>query len=156
LNAKNELSIDNDGWFSQDTWLRAFEEIAKDVGPRACFQIGRNVFGSVPFPPQIRDIHSAVASVDVAYHMNHRKNGKVMFDAATGRKLTGIGNCGYRPVQHERKIISVCENPYPCDFDRGIMAEVASRFERNARVTHDEQTGCRKDGGDSCTYTIAW
>jgi hypothetical protein len=156
LNGKNEISIDNNAWFPQEKWLRAFEEIANEVGPRACYQIGRNVFDNVPFPPDIRDIQSAVASLDVAYHMNHRRNGKVMFDPGTGQKTAGIGNYGYQPVRNERKIVSVCENPYPCDFDRGMLTEIASRFERSARVTHDEQTGCRKTGGNSCTYTITW
>lgn len=156
LNGRNEITIDPDGWYSQESWLRAFEEIAKDIGPRACYQIGRNVYGSVPFPPEIRDIYSAVASVDAAYHMVHRKGGKIMFDPATGRKLTGIGSYGCQPIPNERKIISVCENPYPCDFDRGILTEVATRFQPAARVTHDEKAGCRKNGANSCTYTITW
>ena len=79
-----------------------------------------------------------------------------MFDPATGQKLSGIGNYGYTPVPRERRIISVCENPYPCDFDRGILTTLAAKFERASRVTHDDSAPCRKNGADSCKYIIAW
>jgi hypothetical protein len=119
-------------------------------------QIGQHIPKHAPFPPTITDIHSAMASMDAAYHMNHRKNGKVMFDPATGQMLSGIGNYGYTPVPRERRIISICENPYPCDFDRGIITTLAQRFEKNSRVTHDDSAPCRKNGADSCKYIVMW
>jgi hypothetical protein len=153
---KNDIEVDVNAWYSQEGWLAAFEEIANNIGPRACYQIGRNIPKYAVFPPSIKDIHSSIASVDVAYHLNHRKQGKVMFDPATGKKLTGIGNYGYQPVAGQRKIISVCENPYPCDFDRGILTETGLRFESNTRVAHDDSAPCRKHGADSCTYVVTW
>jgi hypothetical protein len=143
-------------WYSLDGWLAAFEEIANGIGPRACYQIGRNIPKYAIFPPTVTDIHSSIASVDVAYHLNHRKNGRVMFDAATGKTMPGIGSYGCKAVPGERKIIAKCENPYPCDFDRGIITETALRFEGNARVAHDDSAPCRKTGADSCTYVITW
>jgi len=119
-------------------------------------QIGQHVPKHAPFPPSINDIHGAMGSMDAAYHMNHRKGGRVMFDPATGQMLSGIGNYGYAPVPRERRIISVCENPYPCDFDRGIITALAARFERGSRVTHDDSAPCRKNGADSCKFIIAW
>jgi hypothetical protein len=59
-------------------------------------------------------------------------------------------------VPGERKIVSVCENPYPCEFDRGILMGFAMRFEKLARVLHDDRAACRRAGGKSCTYTVAW
>jgi len=153
---KHDIEVDPNVWYPQQAWLTAWEEIATEIGPRACYQIGRHLPKHAVFPPTVTDIHSGVASVDVAYHLNHRKNGKVMFDLATGRKTNGIGNYGYQPVQGERRIISVCDNPYPCDFDRGILTEISNRFERTARLVHDEQSSCRKNGASSCTYTIVW
>jgi hypothetical protein len=150
------VEIDKGRWYSQEAWLAAWEEIATTVGPRACFQIGRQVPRHAVFPPSITDISAAIASIDVAYHMNHRKNGKVMFDAATGQKAKGIGNYGFEPVRGERKIKSVCENPYPCDFDRGLLTEVATKFETQARVSHDDNAPCRSNGANSCTYLVSW
>jgi hypothetical protein len=128
------IEIDRTRWYAQEAWLTAWEEIATSIGPRACYQIGRQVPKHAVFPPTVTDINAAMASVDVAYHMNHRKNGKPMFDLATGQKVKGIGTYGFEPARGERRIKSVCENPYPCDFDRGLLTEVAVRFELSARV----------------------
>jgi hypothetical protein len=151
-----DVVVNRDSWYPQANWLSVFESIASEVGPRAIVQIGQHVPKHAPFPPSINDIHGAMASMDAAYHMNHRKGGKVMFDPATGQMLSGIGNYGYTPVPRERRIISVCENPYPCDFDRGIITALASRFERASRVSHDDSAPCRKNGADSCKYIIVW
>ena len=74
-----------------------------------------------------------------------------MFQPATGQKTKGIGSYGTSD-SGPRKITAVCENPYPCDFDRGLLSAVATRFERAARVTHDDAAPCRKTGANSCTY----
>jgi hypothetical protein len=151
-----EIFVDRQGWYPLENWLAAYDSIANTVGPRALAQIGGHIPKHAAFPPGINDIYSALGSVDVAYHMNHRKKGKVMFDPATGQKTTGIGSYGYQATERERKITSVCDNLYPCDFDKGLMAGFAQRFERNARLTHDERAGCRKSGNDSCTYVVTW
>jgi hypothetical protein len=151
-----DVVINRDAWYSQERWLSVFESVANDIGPRALMQIGQQVPKHAPFPPTINDIHTAMGSMDAAYHMNHRKGGKVMFDPATGQMTPGIGNYGYTPVPRERRIISVVENPYPCDFDRGIMTSLASRFEKGSRVTHDDSAPCRKTGANSCKYIIVW
>jgi hypothetical protein len=154
-NAKGEIVIDRDGWYSQTAWLAAFEAIATTVGTRALFQIGQHVPKHAIFPPQITDIRSGLASLDVAFHMNHRKDGRPMFDPASGRMTKGIGSYGMKD-NGPRKVTCLCENPYPCDFDRGVITGVATRFERGARVTHDETGPCRKNGADSCTYHVTW
>jgi hypothetical protein len=156
MTGKNDIVIERDAWYPQDKFLAAFESIATEVGPRGLFQFGQHVPKYAPFPPTITDIHSALGSVDVAYHMNHRKNGKVMFNPATGQMLEGIGHYGYKAVPRERRIVSVCENPYPCDFDRGLISGLATRFEKFSRVTHDDSAPCRKNGANSCTYVITW
>jgi hypothetical protein len=153
---KQDIEVDPNAWYPQESWLAAWEEIAAEIGPRACHQIGRHLPKHAPFPPTVTDIYAGIASVDVAYHLNHRKRGKPMFDMSTGAKASGIGNYGFQPVSGERKIVSVCDNPYPCDFDRGILSEIASKFERASRVTHNDQAPCRKNGADTCTYTITW
>ena len=152
----NNIEIDRNRWYAQEAMLAAWEEIATSIGPRACFQIGRQIPKHAVFPPTVTDVHSAVASIDVAYHMNHRKNGKPMFDPATGKRTRGIGSYGFEGARGERRIKSVCENPYPCDFDRGLLTEVAARFEPGARVSHDDAAPCRTGGADSCTYSVSW
>ena len=54
----------------------------------------------------------------------------------------------------------ICKNPYPCDFDKGIIKAVAKKFKPkdsvNIIVEHDESAPCRKKGADSCTYLVSW
>jgi len=155
MNGK-DVAIDRQAWYPIESWLAAFDGFAESVGPRALQQIGQNVPKHAAIPPGINDIHGAIAGVNIGYHMNHRKKGKLMFDPATGQTTPGIGVYGCTPVPGERKIISVCENPYPCEFDRGILLAFTLRFEKTGRVLHDERAPCRRTGGKSCTYNIVW
>jgi hypothetical protein len=148
--------LNRDGWYKLDDWLAAYEHIANEVGVNSLYGIGKSVPENAVFPPHISDIHSAIASIDAAYHMNHRKNGALMFNPETGQMLDGIGHYRYQPVANERRIICVCENPYPCEFDRGLVSAMAARFEPLARTVHDNEAPCRKKAADSCTLIVSW
>lgn len=82
--------------------------------------------------------------------------GEPMFNPASGAMAEGIGHYGYEHVAGQNKLVSVCENPYPCAFDLGILTVMAERFESSARVAHDGAQPCRKRGANSCTYSITW
>jgi hypothetical protein len=94
--------------------------------------------------------------VDVAYHINHRKNGVPLFDMNRGTMSEGIGHYGYERIAGKNKIVSLCKNPYPCAFDHGILTAMARKFAPAAKVTHDDSKECRSKGADSCTYVITW
>ncbi len=145
-----------DGWYSHDSWLKSFEKIAKEIGDATLQLIGMEIPENAIFPPWVKDIDSAIKAIDIAYHMNHRKNGKELFDINTGKVEEGIGYYGYRRIDNTNMIISECRNPYPCAFDFGIIMTMARKFEINANVTHDDSKPCRKNGSDSCTYIITW
>ena len=100
--------------------------------------------------------------IDVAYHMNHR-NGRqeIMYDPQrTPARLDGIGSyrCDFAP--DKREAVLVCDNPYPCQFDQGIITEMVHRFKPQdslyARVNHVSGVPCRKRGDASCTYQVRW
>jgi hypothetical protein len=145
-----------DAWYSQEAWLRVFKKIGTSVGEAVLFQIGLSIPRNAKFPPWVIDVHSAVKSIDIAYHMNHRKQGKEMFDPADGTMLEGIGHYGYEGAADGRHIISVCKNPYPCSFDRGIITTMAQKFAPIAQVVHDDSKPCRRKGADNCTYIVTW
>ena len=52
-----------------------------------------------------------------------------------------------------------CDNPYPCDFDRGIIQALAERFQPPGSLvgcaTRKTTPPCKKDGADSCVYTTS-
>jgi hypothetical protein len=151
----NEPVVDRQAWHPQRSWLAAHKAIANEVGAEASFNIGVAVPKNASWPPDVKDVDAAIASIDIAYHLNHRKDGVVMYDPATATMLEGIGHYGYARDPDEQKIVSVCDNPYPCDFDQGLLLGMASRFSSRARVVHVEGS-CRKHGDPSCTYIITW
>ncbi len=148
--------IVDEQWYLQEKWLRAFENIAMRFGEDTLFRIGLKIPSNAIFPEWIQTIDDAIKSIDVAYHMNHRKNGQVMFSPETGAMAEGIGHYGYQRIQGKNLIKSVCANPYPCSFDRGIISFMANKFQPNAKVEHDDSKVCRKKGADECTYLITW
>ena len=132
------------GWYPQQAWLDAFQEIAKTIGRSTLNQIGMSIPNNAKFPPGIDSVEKALASLDVAYHMNHR-GGEIGH-----LKFTKTG---------ERNGVMECHNPYPCDFDSGLIQAVVRRFAPAGsmpKVIHDPSKPCRAKQGDSCTYLVSW
>lgn len=134
-------------WYAQKDYLNAFKEIAENVGPHTLFTIGKSIPESAIFPPQIDSLEKALQSIDVAYHMNHRG-----------------GDIGYYKLVYfdaKNKIASFeCKNPYPSEFDRGIITTMVRKF-RPAEsfkdsVVLDTAKPTRLKGADSCSYIITW
>jgi hypothetical protein len=131
-------------WYRQQAWLDAFRKISESVGANTLSQIGQKIPENAQFPPQIDTIEKALAAIDVAYHMNHRGG--------------EIGRYEYSS-DGPNKATLVCTNPYPCNFDRGIILAMARRFGpkgSSPRVVHDDAKSCRVKGDESCTYHVSW
>jgi hypothetical protein len=150
----NEL--DRTAWYPQEKWLAAFEALTNEVGVNSLYSVGRGIPENAIFPPHLTDVYSALASLDIAYHLNHRKSGKVMFNPETGAMLEGIGHMIATPVPGESRVVVVSDDPYPCDFERGVIGALAKRFEPGSRTTHDADAPCRKKDAESCTYVVWW
>ena len=153
---KGSIVIDYGKDYSLDSFLSAFEKISNEVGDSVLFNIGKSIPNSSQFPPNINSVEDSVRLLDTAYHMNHIKNGKPMFDPNTGKKEKGIGYYGYEKVDGNNTILCEVNNPYPCAFDRGLIHGMASQFEKAVRVEHDDTKSCRKKGADTCTYVVTW
>jgi hypothetical protein len=131
-------------WYPQQAWLDAFKEIAEKIGSSTLYRIGLKIPEFARFPLEIDGVENALRAIDVAYHMNHRGG------SIGDYKLTLVG---------PREAVLVCENPYPCDFDRGIIEAMARRCKPAGSfvsVKHDDGRPCRKAGADSCTYHVTW
>jgi hypothetical protein len=143
----NENGINNPQagqWFNQQAWLNSFKKIAEKVGNVTLFNIGLKIPENAKFPPEINDIHKALASIDVAYHMNHRG-----------------GEIGYYRYEKtgDRSCMINCNNPYPDDFDKGIITAMCRRFvsnHMNINVAIDSNKPIRSKNGESTTYIVSW
>jgi hypothetical protein len=132
-------------WYSQQSWLDAFQDISRRLGPASLLQIGKMIPQSARWPEGLEDIHQALASIDTAYHMNHRGG--------------EIGTYHYEKTG-ARTGRMVCRNPFPCDFDQGIVLGVARRFcpadSALVEIPHRPKDPCRKRGDEECVYLLEW
>lgn len=134
---------EHDNWYSQKDWLEAFKEVSMKFGENTLFEIGKAIPENAQFPPEIDSIDKAMAAIDVAYHMNHR-NGDIGF---------------YKLVEFDeanKKIIMHCQNPYPCDFDRGIITAMGRKFKTGVEVVRDTSKPSRKDGAEDSWYIVTY
>jgi hypothetical protein len=142
-------------WYSQQRWLDVLREIAASIGEHTLYAIGKKVPESAVWPQAITSIEAGLASIDVAYHLNHRVEGEILFNAETGAMKEGIGHYQCHP-DGDRRILMVCHTPYPSVFDRGIITGVARKFKPTVEVIKDEAQPSRAQGADACTFVVKW
>lgn len=145
---KNGLgAIEPLGWYSQAMWLDAFKEIYDTLGPNTLFIIGKAIPENAIFPLHIDSLNKALDSIDVAYKMNHR-NGEIGY-----YKLLDFDS-------GSRTAVMECKNPYPSDFDRGIVMTMLRKFLPIDSIKHnvllDESLPTRLKGAETCTYIVTW
>lgn len=131
-------------WYSQQSWLNSFKTITDQIGPNTVFLLARQIPTSADISPAIDTIEKALFGLDQAYRDSHRNGeaGHYIF-VKTGAKTGQMHTL----------------NPYPCDFDRGILDALAKRFEPAnpyLDIVHHDNAPCKRQGADSCTYTITW
>jgi hypothetical protein len=134
-------------WYPLEAYLNAFKEISENVGPSTLFSIGKAIPENAKFPPQIDSLEKALTAIDVAYKMNH-KGGDIGY-----YKLVSFN-------AKEKKAVMECKNPYPSEFDRGIITTMVRKFRPanaiRSDVTLDTTQPSRIGGAESCTYKIEW
>lgn len=151
---------DPEAWYDLQSFLNAFKELGDSIGGMTLFQIGKLVTEKAPFPP-MKELEEALHSINVAYHMNHRKEGKPMFNPETGQMLSGIGE--YKILKYDvdlKRAMIWSNSPYPSKFEEGIITQVARMFKPESSmriaVKLDETKETRKSGAESNTYLISW
>lgn len=150
LKILSKYGIDNphpNEWYSQQAWLDAFKEISETFGVHTLFAIGEAIPANAIFPPEINDLKKSLIAIDIAYHLNHR-GGEIGHYTLT------------QFADDKRTAVMVCNNPYPSEFDRGIITTMTRRFAPRSSVIYDVQLDSSKEtrltGGDSCTYVVTW
>ena len=122
------INIEKGEWFNLQKFLDGLSGIARNIGPMNLFLIGKAVIDNSEFPP-IKDLEEGLRSLNIAYHMNHRLDGKPLFDPATGKIRDVIGNYELTEFDAQsKKAVIVCDGPYPSKFDEGIITQMVRRF----------------------------
>jgi hypothetical protein len=142
-------------WYPLHALIYAFDEIFEAGGSTALRKIGAAVSDSAKWPAGIDSLEKAIGLIDVAYHMNHRRDGKELIDSHGNIIEGGIGHDVLSMYEAERRAVYVCESFYHCDFDFGMAERLGRKF-KPITVQHDDTQPCRRLGGDTCTYLIHW
>lgn len=135
--------LQREHWYPQQAWLNAFRDISQN-GFADLVMIGMKIPDEAVWPPVVKTVHDALASINSAYQMNHRGG--------------EIGGYFYKQVSEQQGLM-FCENPYPSDFDYGIIYRTAKKFappKSHISVYLDKEKLSRKQGADACTYHILW
>ncbi|MBI4963428.1 MAG: hypothetical protein HY913_09130 [Desulfomonile tiedjei] len=136
-------------FYALQNFLDAMKQISQSFSTQMLFRIGEQIALHAALPPGIDDLQKCLASIDVAYHMNHRGGEIGRYDYKLLGTEVGLG-----------KATMTCPNPYPCSFDRGVIEGFAKRFKLpgsyDVLVRHDDSQPCRGKGDESCTYIVTW
>lgn len=130
-------------WYPIKSFLHFYDEVLKEYGPNTLFDLGKAVPDSAVFPPGVDSLQAGLDLIGTAYNMNHR-NGYFGF---------------YKLVEHlpeKKEVIMQCYNPYPCDFDRGLLTSMARKFKLGVRVVVDESKPCKSKGASESWYIISY
>lgn len=132
-------------WYPQQAWLDAFATIASEVGPSTLIQIGRQVPQQAHYRPGLHGIDAVLLELDDAYKRAHRGG--------------EVGSYRFQPTGLRSGNI-ICNTPYPCEFERGLLHSLASSFapaDALIDLQHDRAAGeCKKKGHPSCKFHLSW
>ncbi|ATB33795.1 hypothetical protein [Melittangium boletus] len=133
-------------WFPLEAIIRSLEEIRVRIGTQTLRAIGHQVPRNTVLPPHIESFVTILPLLNDTYRMNHRGEGD-------------IGGYHYQPLEKNSAWLR-CDNPYPCEFDQGLLEAFHARFppKSNAfrlRIEHGPE-GCRATGAEACAYLLKW
>jgi hypothetical protein len=148
-----KFQIDTNDWYSLRDWVDALNEMSLRFGDDALIKIGMKIPEIIPFPVPAKDMESALKLLEIVYHMNHRKNGRTLFDPNSGVILERIGHYSYTRNENEYTI-NLNESSYPCALAKGLLTAIARKIEPNSIVIHDDSTSCCKRGDKFCTFKV--
>lgn len=128
-------------WYPLAGALAVLYELGEEYGEASLENAGRHIPQHVEFPPGLSGVEEALRSIDEAYHANHRG-----------------GEIGSYEFHSERsgKARVVCENPYPCGLDQGLIRGVANEFANSSVYVEETGDECRMEGDSHCEYVVKW
>jgi hypothetical protein len=133
-----------EAWYPLPNHLAFLAEVEREHGREVLRVMGRFVPDAARFPPEPDTLEQALHLLDVAYQVNHRRGN------------IGRYHCQSLAPGHAEML---CENPYPCELDQGILERILERFggAREAlSVTHRSGPHCRRLGAKACLYDLRW
>ncbi|WP_306055226.1 hypothetical protein [Natronococcus wangiae] len=133
--------IESDEWYPLKIPLAMLYDMRDEYGEVRMRNMGQNVPEHVEFPPELSEVEDALQGINQAYTQNHRG--------------TEIGSYEFRN-EGPNEGVMICENPYPCEFDKGLIKGVAKKFADSYVTVEEVGDQCRSDGDHRCEYRVDW
>ncbi len=131
-----------EAWVPLAANLAFHAAVERAHGRPALRVMGRAIPDTARFAPDMDTLDRALRVLEVAYQVNHR-----------GKGLGGY-YCTFERPEHAEV---VCENPYPCDMDWGILERLAEQYGGSgAMVSHRPGADCRRLGAKACVFDLRW
>lgn len=150
---------ENKAWYPLENLLKLFTYIEKNCSPSILQRIGAEVAKKAKWPDTTQNAEEAIRSINLAYHMNHRRDEQELFDYEKGEIIEGYIGHDILEIDHKKEVANfICGSFYPSDFNLGMAKQVLKIFGNNfiaaLSVKIDKSQPSRKTGGETCTYNI--
>ena len=155
-----DLDLEEDkSWYPLKNLIDLFDHLATHGGPSVLQRVGEEVTKQVPRPESIKNARLALENANKSYHMNHRRDGKELYDYENECIIEGgIGHVRLVIDRENETADYVCGSFYPSDFDLGMAKQILKIFGNNflaaLSVKRDESKPSRLKGGDTCTFNL--
>ncbi len=137
--------VQSDRWYPQ----QAFLDVLRDIQEGWSFgsstvdlmSIGMRIPDNAVWPDDVNSVEEALDSIEMAYQLNHRG-----------------GDIGHYKIEfaEPHHIRIVCDNPYPSDFDYGIIYRTVKKFSPKGQTFQVQRADSpsRLKGDEICIYDI--
>lgn len=125
--------------------VAAFYLVEARIGPNSVRSAGEKIYGTMPWPPDIKSIGDALRFTEVAYFESHLKADK----AIVGRWRVDS--------QTPTKTVLVDETPYPCHVNEGVVAGICVAFKKQRpsyKVLDADEA--KRGGGATTRYEVEY
>ena len=140
LEEQGIAGVSAEGWYPLRAYAQTLRAIGEKMGPNTLFQIGRQIPTHMALPPGLDTFQKVLASLGQTFDASHRgvSPNTIEYGLQTGRHATIITG-----------------TPYPCDFDRGMIAGFLQHLLRvRADIQNVEREPCKSRGGETCMYSV--
>ncbi len=138
-------------WFDTESLSNFMSRFAEAYGPNTIFNIGKKIPAVLLLPPKVADcdsISDIPEAVDKIFHLYHRRDGQILYDAENDRFFEGLERIRHRKTGPNTMELTAL-HLYPPELTRGIIVRLARKFDPLINVQYEI-----KDG--EALFTVVW
>lgn len=125
--------------------VAAFYLVENRIGPNTVRKAGERIYGTMPWPPEVRSIADALRFTHVAFFESHLR--------------APVERSGQWRVESETPGVTILvdETPYPCNVNEGVVAGICVAFARqNPSYRILDADRCKRSGGSVTRYEVVF